>query len=62
MGTWRYESFPGLDVLVQTYGFQPFLQDSVVVVVQVVSLVLQEVVQLHDPKWNGGEVIVIVLC
>ena len=61
MGTWRCRSFPVLGVLVQTYGFQPFLQDLVVVVIQVVNLVPQEVAQLRDPKWSGGEVIVIVL-
>ena len=32
-----------------------------VVIVLVVSLALREVIQSHDPKWNVGEVIVIVL-
>ena len=32
-----------------------------VVIALVVSLVLQGVVQLHDPRRNGKEVIVIVL-
>ena len=33
-----------------------------VVIALVVSLVLWGVVQLCDPRWNGEEVIVIVLC
>ena len=62
MGTWKCELFLGLGVLVQTCGFQPFLQGLVVVIILVMNLVLPGVVQLRDPKWNGREVIVIVLC
>ena len=58
---WGFGSFPGLNVLVRICGFQPFLQGLVVVIIQVVNLVLLGVIQLHGPKWSGGEVVVIVL-
>ena len=61
MGTWKCESSPGLGVLVQICGFQPFLRGLVVVVVLVMNLVLPGVVQLCGPKQNGGEVVAIVL-
>ena len=61
MGIWRCKLSPGLSVLVQICASQLSLQDSMVVVILVVSWVLREVVRLHDPRRNGEGVIVIVL-
>ena len=62
MGIWKCKLSLSLDVPVQICGFWPFLQDLVVVIALVVSLVLWEAVQLRDPRRSGEEVIVIVLC
>ena len=61
MGIWRCISSLSVDVLVQIYGSQPFLQDLVAIVAQVMSLVLWGVAQLHGPKLNDWGVIAIVL-
>ena len=50
MGIWKYELSLGLDVLLRTCGFQPFLRDLVGVVVPVVNSELRGVVRLRDPK------------
>ena len=57
----RCESFLYLSALAQIYGSWLSPQGSMVVVILVVSLGLQEVVRLHDPRWSVGGVIVIVL-
>ena len=62
MGIWRCVSSLGSDVLVQIYGFQPFLLGLVAVIIQVANLVLWGVVQSHGPILNDWEVIEIVLC
>ena len=61
MGIWRCELSPSLGVLVRTCGSWLSLQDLMVVIILVASLVLQGVVRLRDPRWNGEEVVVIVL-